>query len=237
MPDPMRLAKAEIRELKDDFKTETGNKIKVQFNPETLSVHYSNQVVTSNRSGCQTGPQALQYVGAGATSLSVTLWFDVNAPQTEDNAQDVRVVTAKVIQFITPKKQTESANNTPEYIPPGVRFVWGTFLFDGIMTDLQESLEFFSSEGRPLRASLTFSLVRQEIYTDTNKENVPFGSQGPLGPGAGTIPLIQATAGASLQQIVDHLNPGQSWQAIASLNNIENPRILKPGLSLRVNIR
>ena len=42
--------------------------------------------------------------------------------------------------------------------PPPVRFVWGEFRFDGHVEALQETLDFFAPDGRPLRARLALSL-------------------------------------------------------------------------------
>jgi hypothetical protein len=42
--------------------------------------------------------------------------------------------------------------------PPPVRFAWGDFRFDGHVEALEETLDFFSPEGRPLRARLSLSL-------------------------------------------------------------------------------
>jgi hypothetical protein len=52
----------------------------------------------------------------------------------------------------------------------------------------------------------------------------------------GTTPLVQAPAGVPLQQLVDRVGGGASWQAIAAANNIENPRILKAGISLNIKL-
>jgi hypothetical protein len=47
MPESMPLAKAKLIELKDDWsgKNPDGLEVVVQFNPESLKVTYSNQVV------------------------------------------------------------------------------------------------------------------------------------------------------------------------------------------------
>ena len=42
--------------------------------------------------------------------------------------------------------------------PPAVRFVWGEFRFDGHIEALEETLDFFSPDGRPLRARVALSL-------------------------------------------------------------------------------
>src|SRR5919108_4787182 len=109
MPEPARLEKAELHELRSDFADELpgGQKTKVQFNPETLKVSYSNQLVTpeGGGGGDKSGTPARQFVGAGTTKLSLQLWFDVTAPlpEGEQAVEDVRKLTEKVAYFITPK--------------------------------------------------------------------------------------------------------------------------------------
>ena len=44
-----------------------------------------------------------------------------------------------------------------------MRLAWGTFQFDGHVEALEETLEAFSPDGRPLRATLALSLVRAQI--------------------------------------------------------------------------
>jgi len=81
MPDVPQLAKAELQELDAKFK-KTVNPDKatvVQFNPDSLKVSLANQVASPSGSGDQNGPQARQFVGAGTTKLSVTLYFDVTS--------------------------------------------------------------------------------------------------------------------------------------------------------------
>ncbi len=238
MPDPAHLAKAELHEMESDFKKEKsdGKKVKVQFNPETLKVSFSNQVVTPSGGGSQTGTPKMQFVGAGTTKLSLQLWFDVNAPQTEGEEQvdDVRRLTQKVAYFITPIQDKKDKN---KFIPPAVRFLWGSFQFDGIMDSLEESLEFFSSEGRPLRASVTFSLSQQKIQEFVFREAaVPPGGGGSGGAAAGTAPLTPAPAGSTLQGMAANAGQGANWQDIATANGIENPRLLQPGQLVNLNV-
>lgn len=232
MPESIRLEKAEMRELDADFKNEinTDKRVKVQFNPDTLKVNFTNQLQTPQ--GDQNGPQARQFVGAGTTKLTVTLWFDVNAPQPEgSNEADVRKLTQKVAYFITPRP---TEDDPPKYIPPALRFVWGSFQFDGLMDSLEESLEFFSSDGIPQRASVALSLSQQRITKFAfAKQAAPPGVAG-FGGAAGTRPLTQATAGASLQAIA--ASSGKAgWQSIAAANGIENPRLLQPGQLIDLN--
>jgi hypothetical protein len=246
VPEPTQLAKAQIQELDSKFQNQinTDKAVTVQFNPETLKVTFSNQVQQPQGGGDQRGPQAQQFVGAGTTKLALQLWFDVSA-LAGGQPNDVRRLTQKVAYFITPKANPKSDT---QLIPPGVRFLWGTFKFDGIMDSLEESLEFFSPDGRPLRASLSLSLAQQQIT------EYGFGSASGGGPGAasggggpggtpsspGTSPLAQATAGATLAGLAAAAGVGGNWQGIAAANGIEDPLRLQAGalvdLSLKANV-
>src|SRR5437867_1236285 len=104
MPQPSKLAKAELVELDISFTTEINKdktRTQVQFNPDTLKVSFANQIKAPDGSGDKNGPQAQQFVGAGTTKLSVTLMFDVTGefPQELKPADDVRVLTQKVAYF------------------------------------------------------------------------------------------------------------------------------------------
>jgi len=235
MPDVPQLAKAELRELDADFKEEINKDkaTKVQFNPDTLKVSFANQIAQPSGSGDQSGPQARQFVGAGTTKLVVQLYFDVTSelPQGLPEVDDVRKLTQRVAYFITP---TGDPKNKPKkYIPPAVRFIWGSFQFDGIMEGLEETLELFSFEGRPLRASMSLTLTQQKItaFSFNNAPDPPAATrQGGNAPGS--TPLAEAPAGSNLQSMAANspgLGPGSDWQSIASANGIENPRLLKPG--------
>lgn len=233
MPEAVNLERAELRKLDANFEQEIEPEkwTKVQFNPETMKVTYANQLQTPQGAGDQTGPAARQYVGAGTTKLNLQLWFDVSAPVPEGMSResDVRKLTQKVAYFITP--QEEGAR----LVPPAVRFIWGSFQFDGIMEGLEESLEFFSPEGRPLRASMTLNVSQQRITRFTFREARPPGA---VGASPGSRPLAQAASGSTLQGLAASLGQAAAdWQSIASANGIENPRLLQPGALIDLNPR
>lgn len=238
MPDIDHPAKAQLQELDAQMKDVLpgSQPITVQFNPETLKVSFSNQVAQSDKAGSQTGGAAIQFVGAGTTKLSLQIWFDVSAqpPETQNPVTDVRDMTKKVVYFITPHKQPDG-----KYLPPAVRFMWGSFQFDGIMDSLDESLELFSNDGIPLRSSMSLSLSQQKILELTRKTgsaSTPPGVTAPGGGGVpGTQPLAQATSGDTLQGMAASAGLGLSWQGIAAANGIENPRLLAPGQLVDLN--
>lgn len=243
MPEAPKLVKAELHELDADFKNEINQErwTTVQFNPETLKVSFANQLATPNGAGDQRGTPARQFVGAGTTKLSVQLWFDVTAevprgamPPGKTSVDDVRQLTQRVAYYITPVKNKA---NPPQYVPPAVRFLWGSFQFDGIMESLEESLEFFSSEGKPLRASITLNISQQKIQEFAFRDTGQTGGGGGKAATPGTKPLTQAPAGSSLQGLNNTQGSGASWQAVAAANNIENPRQLAPGQLIDLNIK
>ena len=245
MPDTPQVAKAEIRQLDADFKDEINSDkwTKVQFNPESLKVSFANQIATPAGGGDQNGPQARQFVGAGTTKLAVTLFFDVtqdipqaSLPQDLPDVDDVRKLTQRVAYYITPLG--DPPNKPKKYIPPAVRFLWGSFQFDGIMESLEETLELFSFEGKPLRASVTMALTQQRITEfKFNQTNEAPGVTRRGGNAPGTAPMTEAPAGSTLQGLAGSGSgsSGMDWQSIASLNGIENPRLLQPGQLIDLN--
>ena len=238
MPDSVKLEKAQLWELEPDFKNEKegGKRVTVQFNPETLKVSFANQIATPEGAGDQKGTPARQFVGAGTTKLSLQLWFDVNSPlldgavpEGETTVTDVRKLTQEVAYFITPIEEGK------KFVPPAVRFLWGSFQFEGIMDALEESLEFFSSEGKPLRASMTLSLSQQKITKFTFRDTGSSPGAG-AAPPAGTKPMTQAPANSNLQNLASNQGKGNQWQLIAELNGIENPRLLEPGQLIDMDV-
>lgn len=230
MAEQTNIARAELREIRPDGNDGT-HRVSVQFNPETLRVQFANQIVPPRNPAAaqdQSENASTQFVGRGTTKLSVQLWFDVTALPSDKSAGDVRELTKDVIYFIMPQQDEDDRN---VYRPPGIRFVWGSFKFDGIVEGLDESLEFFSSDGRPLRASITMNLSQQRIEILRNKSDAAQPGAGAAAGGAapGTRPLAQASAGSTVQGMAASRGLGGDWQEIAAANQIENPRRLEPG--------
>jgi hypothetical protein len=81
----------------------------------------------------------------GTTRLRMELWFDVS-DQPDGN---VRRSTIRLAALMRARSR--------------VRFSWGTFQFDGTPESLDEMLEFFSADGRPLRAHVALGLCSDDI--------------------------------------------------------------------------
>ena len=175
-----KIQKAQLIKIEwdtDNIPQEVKNsQVDVQFNPETLKVNYYNQL----SGGVSSVSSARQFVGTDTTKLSLDLWFDVTVLADNDpnnKIDDVRILTKKIIDFITPKEKTAES----QHIPPGVRFIWGSFMFDGVMDSINENIEFFSEDGIPLRARVSISIASQEIQFKHSKKRL--GPQGTKTPG------------------------------------------------------
>jgi hypothetical protein len=216
------LAKAKLIELDEKFKDpKPGAKpVDVQFNPETLKVTFANQIVQPKGGDQGGGSSGRQFVGDGTTKLALTLWFDVTA-MTENPVDDVRRLTQKVIYFMTPKP-IEKGKEKGKSVPPATRFHWGSFVFDGIVEGLEESLEYFSPDGKPLRAQITLTIGQQKILV------TKFEGDGRVPSTPGQTPMTQAKQGQSLQGM-SAANGNSDWKGVAAANGIEDPLRMNPG--------
>jgi hypothetical protein len=195
-----------------------GKQFTVQFNPQTLKINFSNQKV----GGEQPKGSSTQFVGKGVTKLTMELWFDIAYAQAQGRVSassgsatiDVRSLTQQVAYFMQPQAVKGKPNT---YVPPGIRITWGTFLFEGVMDSMDETLDLFSTDGLPLRASVNISVSRQEIIFDPKKTATLAGAPG-------VQPFDVMNAGEPLQK-----RAGPDWRNAALANGIENPRLMSPG--------
>jgi len=222
------LVKARLIELEQDFKKEKsgGQTVEVQFNPETLKVTFANQLVQPQGGDQAAGNSGRQFVGAGTTKLALQLWFDVTE-MTQNAVDDVRRLTQKVIFFMTP---TKDQGDQKKLVAPAVRFVWGSFLFDGIVEGLEESLEFFGADGKPLRAAVSLTLGQQKILVSE------FQGDGRVPSSPGQKPLSAARSGDSVQSMTA-ASGSSDWKSVATANAIEDPLRLQPGQLIALQAR
>jgi hypothetical protein len=199
-------------------------RLDVQFNPESLRLTFANEIAQPEGGDQASGNAGRQYVGSGTTKLALSLWFDVTAMET-NRVDDVRRLTQQVVYFITPKGEEG------RLLPPGVRFSWGTLVFDGVVEGLEETLDFFSPDGKPLRAQVALTISQQKILEAT------FSGSGALADLPGQRPLTAARAGQSLQAMAGAMPGAPAWQDIALANGIEDPLRLPPGTLVDLALR
>ncbi|GLS27845.1 hypothetical protein [Marinibactrum halimedae] len=211
---------------------QTDEAIDVQFNPTSLKVSLSNTLKENQRNG---NSRAAQFVDKSSSTLTVELLFDTtymaSSESTEESdstgsgseasssptdagssgsranqieqGSDVRNLTKKIAEtFLKP----QAASNNRKKAPKRCLFQWGSFEFVGLIESYDETLDFFSKEGRPLRATLSLKLKEDRFQfrqrtdgvaaaetsdpptltpTGNNDDKSGAGSGNPGGDGAG----------------------------------------------------
>ena len=133
----------------------------------------------------------------------------------------MRNLTLKVLNFIKPK---EDASDATKLVAPGLRISWGSFLFEGVVDSINETLDYWTEDGRPLQAKVSVSLSKQEVQV---QPPTPFASDG--GDATGTTPMSPARDGDSVALMAGREGISADWKDIAAGNGIENPRALAAG--------
>ena len=214
------------------------NAVDVQFNPISLKVTLSNTLKENERNG---NSRAAQFVDKSSSSLAVELIFDttyIDAGEGEsqndiEQGSDVRDQTRKIAErFLKPVEGGEQME-----APKRCLFQWGSFEFVGLVESYEETLDFFSKEGRPLRATVSLKLkedrfqfrqrnegvdaATQDTPTLSSTGNTTAGDNNDSPTGNGAPRPNQNTApvpGGSGNQ------PG-NWRDNALYNAVENPRL------------
>jgi contractile injection system tube protein len=189
--------------------------IDVHFNP--VSLQYS---VTNTLKAADNGKSKKQYVTQGTGKLTMDLVFDNTA-----DGQDVRVTTQKIARLMEPAQKSSDGKKD---VPAVVRFDWGSYSFQGMVESYKETLDFFSSTGVPLRASVNLTLAEQDKIFSPGS-TVTSGDSADVvdvPPAPGTDVTSAATRGG---------NPG-AGRGLATVNNLESMRFPSGPISVSDSI-
>lgn len=207
--------------------------IEVQYNPSEYTLDKQLQFGEATIPGLDSPLQ--QFVRGNAEKLTLDLFCDTTEHGLGEKAVSVTTETDKIFQLIRidPKR----------HAPPVLAFLWGPEFpgnrllqdeagqrreaFPCVMESIRQKFTLFSSEGVPLRATLTVSLRE---YRDLDDQ---FAQIKPSSPDRTHVHVLQqgdTLAGVS-QRYYD--KPAQ-WRAIADANGVEDPRRTVPGTFLRV---
>jgi Contractile injection system tube protein len=215
---------------------DTKNVVTVQFNPTSLKISYTNE--TSG--GETTKGQAKQSPVQGHSTLTFDLEFDT-AEGEDGQPVDVRDKTSKVLEFVRPLKEN------PANPPPRIRFVWGAFVFNGIVNSVNEEIDYFDADGRALRAKLSLSIKEQNLDFEVNKSGPanrnanaaskpgePARAGGPgSGPTKNPLQTIAAQAGESVQQALSRVNAlPEQWRS--AMGGLQSPLNLAAGTPIQL---
>lgn len=187
------------------------NAISVQFNPTSLKVGLSNTLKAGKRGSSS---KAAQFVDKSSSNLTVELIFDTTLEDT-----DVRVQTKKIAEKFM--KPIEAGNKLKA--PTRCRFQWGAFAFVGMVQSFDETVDFFSPQGTPLRATVSLKLTEDKFQFITEA----------AAKTAKTTPTLTSTGnqdgGNTGGKNVGDANkqagmPEKDWRDTALYNGIESPR-------------
>ncbi|NOV32388.1 hypothetical protein [Methylomonas sp. ZR1] len=241
----------------DNDSPDLDNAIDVQFNPSSLKVSLSNTLKENARNG---NSRSAQFVDKSSSNLTIELIFDttyIEAPggagqgsgQTASSAgsnssakkaieqgSDVRLETKKIADtFIKPIEDGKKMK-----APKRCLFQWGAFEFLGLVQSFDETLDFFSPEGRPLRATVSLKLS-EDRYQFRNRaveqaaRNTPSLSSTGAGPQGGSGQTAAPVPGTSGEG-------AGNWRDTSLFNGIESPRmpslsvVAVPSLSLSASV-
>jgi hypothetical protein len=220
-----QLQKAVIRTPTDEFE--------VQFNPTELSFDKSVQFAEIAIPGLDS--PLLQFVRGQNEKLSLDLFFDTTEEGTGPGATSVTTLTDQVYSLLKVNPNTHA--------PPVCELMWnanfpGAALlpstgsqsrhsFSFVTESLKQKFTFFAPDGTPLRATLTLGLREYKTLDDQLDQlnlSSPDRTHGHVTARGDTL----ASLAAQFYQ-----RPGE-WRAIASANDIEDPRRLPTGLFLTI---
>ncbi|WP_431287214.1 hypothetical protein [Roseateles chitinivorans] len=183
----------------------------VQFNPASLDYTISNEFDDRNGNN-----GARQFVKKSSAKLTMTLIFD-----TTEIGASVRDVTANIAGLLEP-----APDGTKKFAPK-VEFGWGTYSFKGVIEQFKETLDFFSPEGVPLRASINLTLASQEVEFQSSRNPAPAVDRN-----AQPEP-VSAAPGAGAADVANALGDPRAARAIAGANGAASLRFgAEAGLSV-----
>jgi nucleoid-associated protein YgaU len=247
---------ATITEWDIDAKKAVKNGITLtaDFDPKSLQLTYTvtgpapgkakTVAGTWNKSASQQTSQSV--------SLSVDFLFDTSADGTSVQEKTDRLAALTVPNNLSGKGASRRV----------IRLSWGSFLFHGTVDSMTQTIDFFTADGIPLRASVHLGLTqvspsKPDSTAGTSQgaragKGSSYGANAGIGPGTnaaasapagtsagvpataptGTTPFTFSQSGDSVQAIAARAGNGLSWQTVATANNIDNPRLIQPGTVL-----
>lgn len=231
------ILRARLVPINNGIRAEEKDWIPVQFNPNSLRINYSNTMAAERSTGKKKSPPP-QYIDKSESTFAVQLIYDTTVPgpakgefswginsspdETDGNAAthqvntDVRNLTKKITdQFIDSTKSPQSHGHS---VPRKCQFEWGAFIFRGMVSSYSETLDFFSPEGIPLRATVALTLKEDSFQFEQLQAKA--GERAALS----FSNAASAQASAAAPSAAAAGKDPKGWRAIALLNGIEDVR-------------
>ncbi len=224
------MAKLTFQRL-DLTKSPVGDPITVQYNPTEFTLEKAAQYAAVAIPGLD--QPVIQFVRGDSEKLGLELFFDTTVDGTGADATPVTTLTDPFYRFI---------KIDPELHAPAIyRLTWGEafpntaagrdtdalHVFDCVVESVSRQFTLFNSEGVPLRATITLSLVQyrtlEEQLQELNLQSADHTRIHVVRQGE-TLPQIAYDA---------YRNPAR-WRLIAEHNRLLNPRQLAAGTILEL---
>lgn len=198
----------------------------VLFNPTEYTVEDASSW-TEQRKSRRRGE--LQYTGGQRKTLTMELFFDTYEER-NPALRDVRKHTGKIADLLVPSINQSNQGKRP----PKVQLSWGQqdpnsesriMPMAYVLEKLTQKFVLFDNSGTPVRATLNvtfkeFILPRDEERRSPRRHSFPRET-------------FTVKSGDTVSSIAATLwNDPSRWRIIAENNEIDNPRILKPGRTL-----
>lgn len=214
--------------------TETGKSLSVLFNPDEYTIERSVSYASHAVPGLDI-PIA-QFVNGSADTLRMSLFFDTYAaPEGGDSATKLKLTASSSAPEnlkVDVRKYTQMvygmmAVDGDLHAPPKVTFQWGSLKFEGYITNVSQRFTKFTYEGIPVRAVLevTFQAAKS---SDAQLREMPRNS-----PDRTKYKLLREGDLLSAIAYEEYGSCGH-WRLIAQENDIENPRTLRSGRTIRI---
>lgn len=206
---------------------ENGSPIPALFNPEKLTVSRGVQFAEIAIPGLDA--PVVQFIRGQSEKVTLELFFDTTDQGTVDPVTDVRSLTSQVYTLMSVRSNTHA--------PPRLILTWGAGgqLFNNagsaspwcVLESVSQEFNLFSPEGVPLRAKLNCTF-RDAWTIDEQLAQTPRES-------SDRTKVVQVKQGQTLSEIAyqNYDDPDQ-WRPIAEANNLNNPRLLTPGMMLTI---
>jgi nucleoid-associated protein YgaU len=153
-------------------------------------------------------------------------WRDYKLLPAKRKQEDLDEEIAALEEQLKPKKTTGRAIGSGG-TPPKCKFVWGSFSFIAIMESVNVTFTMFLPNGTPVRA-------RAKVKMKQVEEQALYAPQNPT---SRSVPKRVWTVkeGQTLDWIAykEYGDPA-FWRHLAQINNLDNPRDLRPGQVLNL---
>jgi nucleoid-associated protein YgaU len=205
--------------------------IPVQFNPTELSFEKSAQINEITIPGLDS--PLLQFVRGQNEKLTLDLFFDTTEDGMAEGATSVTTYTDRVYELIKIEPD--------RHAPPVCALVWNSKFpgadvservgnqkrndFQCVVESVRQKFTLFSTQGVPLRATLTVTL-REYKTLDEQLDQLNLNSPNR------TVSNITERGDTLASIAARHYRRPGEWRRIADANNIEDPRRITPGTFL-----